>query len=137
LKRSLLCLLVVAGIAFAALAPSTQANDGRFCYGPGQVEAAIYADGKGGIDFYAIDTQNIGVKVFNVSAIELSRLPEKLEKPVLIKENTKYIDLAFYKLPSGEYQINAGPNHDGEVFACIFETAAPATVRIDTFKIGQ
>lgn len=82
-------------------------SDGRFCFGPGAAPVAMYGRG-GGLDIYQINGADEGLLIMRFTANDLKALPAKPEQHLEIarSEDEKII---FYKLTSGEYQINVGP----------------------------
>lgn len=80
-----------------------------------------------------IDDNGRSSRAFDLTAKELAALPELPEENILVDE---YYEIAFYKLTTGEYQVNAGPDAEGKVFVLNF-TGCPATnVYESTFIAG-
>jgi hypothetical protein len=77
------------------------------------------------IDAYRMSDSGPGRRVFRVTERELARLPEFPESNLLVRENDA---VALYKLTTGEYQINAGPDLNNKVYVIIF-TGCPSNSR--------
>jgi hypothetical protein len=69
-----------------------------------------------------IDDEGRSSRAIDLSARELAELPEFPEENILVDE---YYEIAFYKLTTGEYQVNSGPDAEGKVFVLNF-TGCPA-----------
>jgi hypothetical protein len=76
-------------------------------------------------DFYLFNGQGQGVRVMRVNENDIEDLPEFPETNTLIDEVP---GVAMYKLTSGEYQINAGPDPNGKFYYLIFNYECPADV---------
>lgn len=63
----------------------------------------------------------IGRPGFFVSAEELAGLPANPDAPILVAESEDGFT-QLYWLPSNEYQVNAGPDYEGKVFAFCFKS---------------
>jgi hypothetical protein len=98
--------------------------DGRFCFGRGEADIALFPDGDG-LLIYRLNEDDTGEKIFEFSGEELSEIVSNPEANILIA-NTADNFVRFYRLSSGQYQINVGPNEEGKVYVCIFE-AIPDT----------
>jgi len=61
---------------------------------------------------------------------ELAELPETPEENLLVDE---YYEYTFYKLTSGEYQVNVGPDAEGKVYVVNFVGCPATDVRESTF----
>lgn len=87
---------------------------------------AVYAD-KTGIFVYAIGADSRGTLSIYVTANDLDKLPEHPDKNTLLvqSEDRKF---AIYKLTTGEYQVNVGPDKDGKVQEIIFTGLPPTNV---------
>lgn len=80
-----------------------------------------------------IDDNGKSSRAIDLTARELAALPEKPEENILVDE---YYEIAFYKLTTGEFQVNSGPDAEGKVFVLNF-TGCPATnVYESTFITG-
>lgn len=122
-----IAVLVALVMAFAAVALPAQAQEEpqRICYGTGEVRAAIFANDRGGFDVYGINDDDAGNLIKSYSEDELAALEETPAKDLLMLENDDYVNLSLYKLTTGEYLVNAGPDAIGKVYSCKFNSAAP------------
>lgn len=69
-----------------------------------------------------------------LSADDLAELPESPEENILVEE---YYEYAFYKLTSGEYQVNVGPDAENKVYVVNFAGCPVEDVRESTFIPGE
>lgn len=84
--------------------------------------------------FYRVNEDATGNLIFYVSAAQLAAdYPDVPETPVLIFSQGPY---SFYKLPSGEFQVNAGPDAEGKVDVLIFTGVPPQNVHRDQFNVN-
>lgn len=60
----------------------------------------------------------------------MSKLPERPEENLLIDS---YYEYAMYKLTSGEYQVNVGPDAEGKVYVVNFRGCPATDVRESNF----
>lgn len=87
-------------------------NDGRITNY--NTEAAIYATADG-IFIYRIAPDSSGVLVIALDSASLARLPTTPTRNLTIATSRdRYIGV--YKLTTGQYQVNVGPDKDGKVF---------------------
>ena len=84
--------------------------------------------------FYRIDEESMGHLLFFIPSSSLAELPDNPEEPITIFESEDGL-YGFYKLPSGEYQINVGPDNEGKVHVVTFTGVPPENVRGHTFSI--
>jgi hypothetical protein len=106
--------------------------DGRFCFGAGETAAALYAVGDG-FQVYGVSSQDTGWLALNITADALDELPAMLEQNLRVA-TSKDGKIAFYKLTSGEYQINVGPDLEGKTHVCTFRPSAIKSARVTSFK---
>ncbi|GAB4549068.1 MAG: hypothetical protein OHK0023_12970 [Anaerolineae bacterium] len=100
-----------------------------------------------GHEFYAVYTKVVnnvcryeafsienskGKRQFIVTQAELDRLPEFPETNTLIKASRDG-SIAMYKLTSGEYQVNAGPDKENKVYVVIMKGCPAEVVREEVF----
>lgn len=85
--------------------------------------------------FYSVSEDATAKLAFFIPKSDLDKLPDKPEETITIWESAdgKY---AFYKLTSGEYQINVGPDAEGKVQVVIFTGVPPTNVYGYTFIVG-
>lgn len=90
------------------------------CYGKYSVFAIPRADYPGfDIQILTLDAKGNGRQVIYVTAEALDRLPEKPEAHLLI---AKWRNIYLYKLSYGDYQVNVGPNDEGNIDVLIFSS---------------
>src|SRR5690606_2504286 len=83
--------------------------------------------------FYRVNEDATGTLIFYISAMQLAAdYPDVPATPTLIFSEGPY---SFYKLPSGEFQVNAGPDAEGKTDVLIFTGVPPADVRRDQYNI--
>ena len=103
----------------------------RVCFGAGENNAALFKNENGGFDLYGINGDDEGVLLDSWTGEELAAQDEEtLTETLVLHENADY-GITMYKLASGEYQVNAGPDGYGKTYVCTFEGLAP-TDTIDT-----
>jgi hypothetical protein len=86
-----------------------------------------------GLEVWIVDTSPVGRFGFYVSPAQLAALPDKPEQAIRIAESKDGF-AALYKLSSGEYQVNAGPDFEGKVFVFRFSGLPPAAYpNVSTF----
>lgn len=71
------------------------------------------------IQILTLDAKGNGRQVIYVTAEALDRLPEKPEAHLLI---AKWRNIYLYKLSYGDYQVNVGPNDEGNIDVLIFSS---------------
>lgn len=88
------------------------------------------------IDVYLISNQGRGTgrPAFRITAAERAGLPEKPEENLLVDE---YYEVALYKLTTGEYQVNAGPDQNGKVYVVRFTGCPAENINEETFIPAQ
>ena len=88
-----------------------------------------------GFDFWVVDeTTGQGYKAFYISTEDLKELPDFPASNLLIR-STENGYATFWKLTSGEYQLNIGPNSVGHVTVRIFDTWPPTMITNADFNI--
>ncbi len=80
------------------------------------------------MDAYRFNDSNIGLRVFRATATEIDAVPEFPAQNTLIDENR---GIALYRLTSGEFQVNAGPDAQGKMYTLIF-SGCPASNRVES-----
>jgi hypothetical protein len=86
---------------------------------------ALYASDNEGIQIYGIDKSSSGWLAAQISTSALANLPAKPDENILVagSEDGRF---TLYKLTTGEYQANIGPDSNGKVQVTIFDNV-PAT----------
>jgi hypothetical protein len=87
-----------------------------------------------GLDVWGIDANGEGFKAFYVSGETLNSLPPLPDENLLI-EATADGYIALYRLTTGEYQINIGPDIEGNVQVVIFTGIPPSNIYRRDFNI--
>jgi hypothetical protein len=114
------------GLYYAGGPTGPLCDDGRINYNDCE-PVAIYPvndEGSHGIEVWIVDTSPVGRFGFFVSAQDLDALPENPAAPIKIA-SSKDGFATLYKLPSGEYQVNAGPDKEGKTFIFRFDGLPP------------
>lgn len=106
--------------------------DSRMNWQNGDHIAAIYTN-DGGVEAYCIDSQSQGQFSLRVDSSALAGIPARPAQNTLVAAATQ-CPVAFYVLTSGEYQINIGPNADGDVRVMVFDTLAMSNIRYSGFR---
>lgn len=90
------------------------------CWGPYELYTPA-TDDSCAIDIWLVEGDS-GRRYVRVTSAQLAKLPEFPEHNMLIRERGP---VALYKLTSGEYQVNVGPDAEGKVYTTTF-TGCPA-----------
>lgn len=120
-------LALLMGIA-AWATPVNAADDAgsRVCFGAGENNAALFKNETGGFDLYGINGDDEGVLLDSWTGEALAALDEEtLTETLVLHENADY-GITMYKLASGEFQVNAGPDGYGKTYVCTFEGLSPS-----------
>ncbi|MDX1992164.1 MAG: hypothetical protein SF029_07235 [bacterium] len=102
------------------------------CYGNYALFTPSTRNGSCRIDIYRLQDNVRGRRIISVTQAEQDDLPEFPEENTLIEEVG---DVALYKLTSGEYQINNGPDEEGKVHVIIWRGCPAEDVRESTFTV--
>jgi hypothetical protein len=86
-----------------------------------------------GFHFYLIDENSKGSLKLVITPEQLKALPEKPDQNTLIAESEEHIRV--YKLTTGEYQVNYGPNANGDEYAWAWITCVPDEGTDHSFNI--
>jgi len=86
-----------------------------------------------GFHFYLIDENSRGILRLIVSREQIDAVPEKPEHNTLIAESEEKIRL--YRLTTGEFQVNYGPNTNGDEYAWSWITCVPDAGTDQSFNI--
>lgn len=124
-------LLIPSGTVEACLPCDCPENSALNCYGGFHVNTIVNSRGQCAIEVLGFNGDG-GYDAIYASPRELARIDEFPEENVLIEQ---YYEFALYKLTSGEYQVNVGPDIEGKVYVVNF-TGCPATeVRESNFIV--
>lgn len=98
------------------------------------VFAEEYADGGVGLDIYVTGEDGKGRLIFDISGDLLAALPEHPASNVqlAVTEDGK---IALYRLTTGEFQLNVGPDMAGTVKVAVFDAAPPSRVYYYEFNV--
>ena len=111
-------------VTYACLPCSCTTNTSINCYGDYALYTKKQKNGTCDIEVVGIDPKTGKPrKALYVKASTLSKLSDNPEENTLIDS---YYEFGLYKLTSGEYQLNVGPNFEGKVHVIIW-TGCPAS----------
>jgi hypothetical protein len=105
-------------------------DDGRINLQPWSA-ATIYCSAENGITIWQLKNGKSG-QVLNATAAELAALPAKPASNTLIKQVG---DIALYKLTTGEYQLNVGPDFEGKTQVFIWRGCLRDTLYFHELKV--
>lgn len=108
-------------------------SDGR-TLSVSDVKAVVYYNKDGTFDIYTVNPDSTGSLAIHVEEAELDALPEFPATNILIAKNADGT-IAFYKLTSGQYQINIGPDPEGKVRVYIFNGFPVTNVFVTEFIV--
>lgn len=110
-------------VTYACLPCSCPKNTSINCYGDYALYTKTQKNGTCDIEVLGINPKTGKPrKAIYVSAANLAKLPENPETNTLI---TSYYEFSLYKLTTGEYQLNVGPDFEKKVHVIIW-TGCPA-----------
>jgi hypothetical protein len=111
-------------VAYACLPCACHKNTSVNCYGDYALYTKKHKSGKCDIEVLGIDPKTAQPRAaLLVKDSTLAKLPDKPETNTLI---ASYYEFALYKLTTGEYQLNVGPDFEKKVHVIIW-TGCPAT----------
>lgn len=127
-------------IVTAAL-PTGTAEACNPCECPGDLRAncqgiefyGVFTRGSGAacnIDAFRFNAQGQSRRVFRATRAEIAAVPEFPAVNTLIEQNDA---IALYRLTSGEFQVNAGPDGNGKVYVLIFNNCPAENRRESSF----
>ena len=123
--------------AYACLPCDCPDNTSVNCFGPYQLYTDPDDDGECFIDIWIIE-EGQGVQALTVSAEDLAELPEAedIEEGYVLIDDAYNGYLTLYKLQTGEFQLNVGPDVEGKVHFITW-TGCPAEETYEsTFVLG-
>lgn len=110
-------------VAYACLPCSCPQNTSINCYGDYALYTKKQRNGTCDIEVSGIDPKTARPRrALYVTAKTLAKLPDNPETNTLIKS---YYEFSLYKLTTGEYQLNVGPDFEKKVHVIIW-TGCPA-----------
>ena len=124
--------------AFACLPCNCTDHRSVNCFGPYALYTPTEKDETCSIDIWSIEVDGQGKRAIKLTSADLAKLPdaEKIENYVTVK-STKNNFITLYKLASGQYQINVGPDGEGKVYVIDFTGCPVSDVRESTFVVGH
>jgi hypothetical protein len=107
--------LAVVAAALAVMALPVFAYDNALMVGP---DAQLFIE-DGSVSVWVPDTDGVWNQSIYISADEIAALTLDTEAAQLIAEAG---DVSVYQLPTGEFQINNGPDYEGKVDVVILDS---------------
>lgn len=90
------------------------------CFGPYALYTPTFEDGRCALDIFYIDIQSgRGFRAIRLFSNQLAVVPDFPETNLLLAVSRNRL-INLYKLSSGEYQINVGPDAEGKVYVTRF-----------------
>lgn len=89
--------------------------------------------GRCNVDVFLIQNGK-GKGAFRVTTLERSKLPETPREPLVVDS---YYEVTMYKLPTGEFQVNAGPDSQGKMYTVTFTGCPAENISEETYIPGQ
>lgn len=98
----------------------------------------VFDEDSYGIEIWIVkaDENGVGRFGFFVSSVDLDALPENPKEPILVAESEDGF-VKLYKLPTGELQVNAGPDHEGKIFVFTLEDFPNVYPSVSTYKLAE
>lgn len=119
-----------APVAASAVVPPPNLSDGRLCdWG---TNGAVYASSDG-IYVYGIDAQGVGYLTTFISAGDIALSPGQPPVNTLLASSGDG-RFRIYRLTTGEFQVNAGPDFEGKERVVIFTGLPPSAVACSEFR---
>ncbi len=120
--------------------PEWTCTDGRLTFTlcqPLVIYPVVSEDGVG-LTMYLVprDSEGVGEFMLYIPAERFDELPDEAAANCTI-DHSENGQVVAYLLSSGQYQVNAGPDEEGKVFAYIFDNLTSPPVQIDTYIAGQ
>jgi hypothetical protein len=124
--------------AFACLPCNCTDHRSVNCFGPYALYTPTEIDETCSIDIWSVEADGQGKRALKFTSADLAKLPdpEEIENYVMVK-STKNAFITLYKLSTGQYQINVGPDAEGKVYTIDFAGCPPSDVTESTFVVGQ
>jgi len=124
--------------AFACLPCNCTEHRSVNCFGPYALYTPTEKDQTCSIDIWSIEVDGQGKRAIKLTAAELAKLPDAADiEHYVTVEQTKDDFISLYKLSSGQYQINVGPDKEGKVYVIDFTGCPASDVTESTFVVGQ
>jgi len=124
--------------AFACLPCNCTDHRSVNCFGPYALYTPTEKDETCSIDIWSVEADGQGKRALKFTAADLAKLPdeEEIENYITVK-STKNDFITLYKLSTGQYQINVGPDKEGKVYTIDFAGCPASDVTESTFLVGQ
>ena len=108
------------------------------CFGPYALYTPTEKDETCSIDIWSVEGDGQGKRAIKLTAADLAKLPaeDEIEHYITVK-SAKNDFITLYKLSSGQYQINVGPDSEGKVYVINFTGCPASDVTESTFVVGQ
>ena len=107
--------------------------------GVGTLQAQLFEgrddNGEAAINIYEVNNDGDGSFAFQITQDEIApyvNQPPANNTEILASASGKVV---FYVLDTGEFQINIGPDENGDVFVLIFDALPPEAIRSYTFNV--
>lgn len=107
--------------------------------GVGDLEAQLFEgrdiEGNPALNVYEVNNNGAGTFAFQITQDDIAPYvgnPPTSNTEILASASGKVV---FYVLDTGEFQINIGPDENGEVFVMIFDAIPPDGIRSYTFNV--
>ncbi len=124
--------------AFACLPCNCTDHRSVNCFGPYALYTPTENDETCSIDIWSVEADGQGKRAIKLKAADLAKLPdvEDIENYVTV-ESAKNDFITLYKLDSGQFQINVGPDREGKVYVINFTGCPASDVTESTFVVEQ
>ncbi len=122
---------VPSGVANACLPCDCEENTALNCYGGFHLNTIVNSRGQCAIEVLGFNGDG-GYLAIYASSRELARVPELPEENTLIEQ---YYEFSLYRLTTGEYQLNVGPDAEGKVYVVNWYGCPADNVRESTFTV--
>lgn len=86
------------------------------------------------IDVFLLTGQDNGRRAFRVTPDEQAALPGAPAENLMVDS---YYEVAMYKLTTGEYQVNAGPDVNGKVYVVRFRGCPATDIQEESFVVER
>jgi hypothetical protein len=120
---------------------SANAPDDRINYQHGDLFAAAYvrqdSAGDPTLDIYCIDSSNRGAIGLIVTHDELNGAVPTAGNTLIAQTDQCTVGVAVYRLASGEYQLNIGPDPEGKIYVTIWTGMPISDLHYETLELGD
>lgn len=131
---TILLAVIPSQVAYACLPCNCPTNRSLNCYGDFAIYTNTLRNGDCEILVLGVNSKTGKPReAIRATAKELAKLPEFPEQNTLIEQ---YYEFALYKLTTGEYQLNVGPDAENKVFV-VQVVGCPATAVYESTFIAE